>query len=452
MGDKKDAGTDGTDGLTRRDFIRSSAGVAAGIAASRAVLGGEGKPDGGEVNIAMIGVGSQGRILMNSCLRIPGIRFKAIADIWSYSQRYGKGILKKFGHPVNVYADYREMLDKEKDLDAVFVATPDWKHAEHAIACLRAGKHVYCEKEMSNTLENCRNMVRAAKETGKLLQIGHQRRSNPRYLHAGRLITEKKALGRITHCYGQWNRAQRLHVGWPKKYAMDAATLERHGYGTMERFRNWRWYRKFSGGPIADLGSHQVDIYNWFLHAKPVSVMASGGVDYYKEHEWYDNIMAIYEYDTAVGKARAFYQVLNTTSHGGFHEVFMGDKGSLQISEDVRVGFFFPEVVAKKSEETKWVDDAHKVEQMGKAAITLMVDKTRKQGKRTKKQLAAAAADVSKPAHMPHVENFFDAIRKGTRLTCPSEEAFETAVPILRTNEAVATGQKIVLTPRDYEV
>jgi predicted dehydrogenase len=84
---------------------------------------------------------------------------------------------------VNGYEDYREMLDKEKELDAVIIATPDFWHAPHTVDCLEAGKHVYCEKEMSNTLEGARRMVAAARETGKLLQIGHQRRSNPRYLH-----------------------------------------------------------------------------------------------------------------------------------------------------------------------------------------------------------------------------------------------------------------------------
>ena len=68
------------------------------------------------------------------------------------------------------------MLDKEKELDAVLIATPDFWHERHAIDCLKAGKHVYCEKEMSNTLEGARSMVAAARETGKLLQIGHQRR------------------------------------------------------------------------------------------------------------------------------------------------------------------------------------------------------------------------------------------------------------------------------------
>ncbi|MDP7640379.1 MAG: gfo/Idh/MocA family oxidoreductase, partial [Candidatus Hydrogenedentes bacterium] len=67
-----------------------------------------------DVNIAVVGVGAQGRVLTESILRIPGIRFKAICDIWSFSKQYGSGLVKKFGHEVNVYEDYREMLAQEK--------------------------------------------------------------------------------------------------------------------------------------------------------------------------------------------------------------------------------------------------------------------------------------------------------------------------------------------------
>ena len=82
------------------------------------------------------------------------------------------------GHPNRAYVDYKELLDKEKaNLDAVIVATPDFWHAEHAIACMKAGLQVYCEKEMSNNLADARRMVQTARETGKLLQIGHQRRT-----------------------------------------------------------------------------------------------------------------------------------------------------------------------------------------------------------------------------------------------------------------------------------
>ncbi len=101
-------------------------------------------------------------------LRIPGLRFRAVCDIWTeYNQKRVVNSLKQFKHEVNGYEDYREMLDKEKELDAVVIATPDFWHAQHAIDCLKAGKHVYCEKEMSNTLEGARSMVLAAARDGQ---------------------------------------------------------------------------------------------------------------------------------------------------------------------------------------------------------------------------------------------------------------------------------------------
>ena len=135
-----------------------------------------------EINVALLGAGAQGQVLMEAMLRIPGLRFRAVCDIWTeYNLRRVVNTLKRFKQEPNGYADYREMLDKEKELDAVIVATPDFWHARHTTDALKAGKHVYCEKEMSNTLEGARSMVLAQRETGKLLQIGHQRRSNPRY-------------------------------------------------------------------------------------------------------------------------------------------------------------------------------------------------------------------------------------------------------------------------------
>ena len=256
-----------------------------------------------EVNVALLGAGAQGQVLTDAMLRIPGLRFRAVCDIWTeYNQKRVVNTLKRFKHEVNGYADYREMLDKEKELDAVIIATPDFWHARHTIACLKAGKHVYCEKEMSNTLEGARSMVAAARETGKLLQIGHQRRSNPRYLHCyEKLLGEAKLLGRIVTVNGQWNRAVAPDLGAPDRYAIPEARLKQYGFKDMHQFRNWRWYKGLGGGPIVDLGSHQIDIYSWFLGANPSHVMASGGLLYHdpKTHEWYDTVMVVYDYDTA---------------------------------------------------------------------------------------------------------------------------------------------------------
>ncbi|MBM4047077.1 MAG: twin-arginine translocation signal domain-containing protein, partial [Planctomycetes bacterium] len=167
--------------VTRRDFLRSAAATGAGLVLTRAALAQEAAPKPADLNVAVIGTGSQGRILMDACLKIPGIRFKAVCDIWPYSQKYASGILKAYNQEANVYEDYRDMLAKEKDLQAVVIATPDFVHAEQTIACLKAGIHVYCEKEMSNDLAQAKQMVLTARQAGKQLQIGHQRRSNPRY-------------------------------------------------------------------------------------------------------------------------------------------------------------------------------------------------------------------------------------------------------------------------------
>ena len=126
--------------IDRRSFLRSTAATGAGLAFSPMVLGqtGGSKPD--DINVALLGAGEQGQTLMNACRRIPGIRFKALCDIWTaYTQKRVSRMLKAYKHEHNTYVDYQEMLDKEKDLDAVIVATPDFWHSEHAVACLEAG-------------------------------------------------------------------------------------------------------------------------------------------------------------------------------------------------------------------------------------------------------------------------------------------------------------------------
>ena len=439
-------------GLSRREFVQSAAAVGAGLLAHAPVWAGDGAaPSEDDLKVAIIGAGSQGRFLMTQSLKIPGLRYVAVCDAWPYHQRYAANILKKYKHVVNTYDDYREMLASEADLDAVIVASPDHVHAEHTNACLRAGAHVYCEKEMSNTIEGARSMVEAQRETGKLLQIGHQRRSSPRYWHALKMIEKDKVLGRITHTYAQWNRARLLEVGWPKGKELSADALSRFGYESMDQFRNWRWYRRFSGGPLADLGSHQIDIFNWFLRARPATVIGSGGLDYYTQQsgrDWYDNALTIYEYQTPGGPVRSSYQVLNTTSYGGFYEQFMGDEGTLLISDDGKTGFVFREVAAKRRE---WEDEAEKVEKMGRDAIELKIGETLASDGKKDPEGQRLLAESMKDSRLLHLENFFNAIRGEAELTCPPEVGYETAVTVLKANQAIDEGARVSFQPSDFK-
>ena len=466
--------------IDRRSFLHSAAAVGAGLAFSPMALaqtaGGK-KTD--DINVALLGAGEQGKVLVSACLKITGVHFKAVCDIWDYNRKRISNTLnhpayKKLGHKGTAYVDYQEMLAKEKDLDAVLIATPDFWHAEHTVACLKADLHVYCEKEMSNTLEGARQMVRAARQTGKLLQIGHQRRSNPRYIYCyEKLLKEAKLLGRITTINGQWNRSKAAceDLGWPKGFDIDQTTLSKYGFKSMKQFKNWRWYKGLGGGPIVDLGSHQIDVYGWFLNAQPKSVIASGGIDYWKGHEWYDSVMVVYEYQTKQGTVRALYQTGTTNSSNGYFETFMGDEGTLVVSEALGRGAIYREDWVLPEEWEKWVKKGYLHKQC-QCEIECIEEAKKKcieecGCEQIKDEQTGAFLDVresptppkydlpitmDKPYHQPHLENFFDAIRGTAKLNCPPEIGYETAVTVLKVNEAVAAAEKLDFKPEDFKV
>ena len=451
--------------LNRRQFIQSSAasGIAAGTALKIApVVFGQSTGKEDEINLGVIGIGKQGQTLLNACKKIPGIRIRAICDIWDYHRN---GEIRRLQYrpeykknPPKCYIDYRDMLAKEKDLDAVIVATPDFWHAEHTIACLKAGLHVYCEKEMSNTLAGAKRMVEAARTSGKLLQIGHQRRSNPvyRFCHE-KIIQEANLLNRITHIHGQWNRSKaacETQTCRPK-LMLDNAYLKKYGYESMRQFLNWRSYKGLGGGPIVDLGSHQIDIYNWFLGVQPKTVLAAGGTDYWKDWQWYDNVYAIYEYETRWGKVRALYQTFTTTGSQGYYESFMGDHGTLVLSESSGRSAVYQESYLPKDSWKQW-EKRNMI-----ARLTQEDEKSEKE--KTLEAIYNIAPTIppikfalkvtrSNLPHPLHLENFFAAIRGKEKLNCPAEVGYETAVTVLKVNDAVAAGRTLEFKPEEFKI
>ena len=426
-------------GLSRRKFLATSAGAALALAAGPRLFA-IGSEDSKRLRVAVIGFGAEGRVLVDSIMKISDVQIVAICDLWDYSRTYGQRLLKSNGIEVNAYADIDELLAKEKDLDAAIVATPDVFHAPHTNACLKAGLHVYCEKMMSNTIDGALSMVQTMKETGKLLQIGHQRRSNPRYLFTrNRVIGEARIPGRITAAQAQWNRAVAEDLGWPKKAAIPAGVLAHYGYPDMHTFRNWRWFKKFGGGPLSDLGAHQIDMLNWFLDTPPSTVIASGGNDYYKNHEWFDNAMVIYEYPRPEGTVRAFYQVQTTTSSGGgYFEQFMGDEGTVKTSENPALCTIYREARAPS-----WEDWVRKNYLRANAAPP--PDESTKVDARETAALATYKIPVvlNKAIHQYHLENFFQSIRGKAKLNCPADEAFRSEYAVFKAIEAVETRQLV---------
>jgi len=435
--------------ISRRNFVKTTAAGTAAMLLNKVAMAqaaNSAAGSGDEIKVGMIGVGKQGSVLYQDTVKVPGVRIEAVCDIWeTFSLKIAKGRLRRHNREIRGYTDYQEMLEKETGLDAVIVATPDFMHAEHAIACLKAGKHVYCEKEMSNDLTKAADMVKASRETGKMLQIGHQRRSNPVYLHAQGLVGE--LCGKLTNLYGQWNRPVQKLLEPPERYPIDPAFLKKMGYDNMSEFLNWRWFKKYSAGPIADLGSHQIDIFEWFLHTMPSSVMAIGGVDYYPNLEWFEDVLCLYEYQTKHGSARAFYQVINTNGFGNYFEKYGGDKGTLILSETDKLCHYR----AEPSNEAvpAWMQGVEASSFNGLPTIPFVKALANKD----EKAKADMEAFESTNVHQFHLANFFGAVRKNDPklLTCPAAVAYPTAVAVLNAIPAVESGKKIVFTPEQFK-
>ena len=254
---------------------------------------------------------------------------------------------------------------------------------------------------------------------------------------------------------GQWNRAVSPDLGWPERYAIPADRLKQYGFKSMQQFRNWRWYKGLGGGPIVDLGSHQIDIFNWFLGANPSHVMASGGNDYHdpKTHEWYDTVMAIYEYDTKAGPARAYYQTQTTNGSQGYFENFMGDQGTLVISESEAnyPGFLYRDPNAPAWDE--WIRKGYV------SAPKLQETKAGGRGGGARRARVRVARPAPRPGRPARSRTTSRTCRtSSTRsaatatLNCPAEVGYETAVTVLKVNEAIEAKQRLSFRPEEFKI
>lgn len=447
--------------LSRRDFLTKSSLGAGLILGAPSILKASNTPAGlDEIRVGFIGCGKQHEVLFNAMVNIPGIRYVAACDIMKdrVGTTFGR-IKSRFDYNIKRYLKAEDMLEKE-DLDAVFITTPDFWHAPHTVMALEAGCHVYCEKMMSDTLEGARSMVAAMDKSGKLCQIGHQRRSNPRYLFTlNELVQKENICGQIININGQWNRALSSSQDIVVKESIlpDAQTLRDAGFNKgashelsleelRHRFLNWRFYKDLSGGPISDLGAHQIDIFNWFLGMQPKSLQASGGRSYFKDREHFDNVMCLFDYDTPHGSARAFYQVLTTTSAGGgYYESFMGTEGTIEISEREAYTNIYKESGADGAKWDRLVQRGLlKKEAAGVAAGGSDAIASYESAPPDKYALPGGLG--SKAPHQPHIENFLDAMRGKAKLTCDARHALESEAPIYWVNQAAETHETIHFT------
>ena len=298
--------------MKRREFITKSGIVSAGLIAGTSTLGAFSKNIGSNstINIGVIGCGNRGGGLIPVLNQIEGVQVSAVCDILPFNLENG---LKRTQNKAKAYTDYQKLLDN-KTVDAILIATPFSTHAAIAVDALDAGKHVYCEKTMAKGFNDIEELVKKVTASKTIFQTGHQYHSSKLYKHVVNMI-QNGDIGEVASIECQWNR----NGNW-RRPVEDPS---------LERAINWRMYREYSGGLVAELCSHQIDFAHWLLGENPKKIMGTGGINFWKDgRETFDNIHLLYEYPCGV---KASFTCLTSNALGDYQIKVQGSKGTIQL-------------------------------------------------------------------------------------------------------------------------
>jgi predicted dehydrogenase len=277
-----------TQGITRREFVRGAAALAAAgpLIVPGPALGDKDKAPANErLTLGFIGMGTQNRGHLGYFLGQKDVQVLAVCDVDTtrrdsarklVEDRYGKE--KKDGKYTGcaAYIDFREVLAR-KDIDAVVIATPDHWHAIPVLEACKAKKDIYCEKPLSLTIREAKAMIDAVRKYARVFQTGSQQRSGQEFRRACELVRSGR-IGKVQAVY--------VNVGAPSKWCDLPEEKPEPGLdwdrwlgpapkrpynsvlsprGVHKGYPNWRNYREYSGGMMTDWGAHHFDIAQWAL-------------------------------------------------------------------------------------------------------------------------------------------------------------------------------------------
>jgi predicted dehydrogenase len=402
-------------GKTRRDFLQQAGlGAAAFLVYPPAtVLGSNDR-----LRVGMIGVGNRGQDLLQEVVAVRGVQLVAIADI--YSRRRDEA--RKLAPGIETFDDHRRLLDR-KDIEAVIVASPLHSHARHFLDALSAGKDLYAEKTMTWSIPEAEQCLAAAKDSGRVVQIGLQFQSSGALADArtwirdgmvGKVSQVESWMSRNTrHGQGQWVRpvpadCTPQNVNWN-------AFLNGRPDRPFDPYRviNWRLFWEFSGGNVTENMVHQMA---WIMTALnlpvPAAAYMSGGVFSEKDGREVPDTIAVtldFPNDMVVTWQSTF-----SNSHYGLGERILGSDGTIEH------GWAKSDMV--NGEEGEFVRYAPE-----------------------RANRPSAAALTGKTKDQDHMSNWIECIRTRKTPNAPAEIGYRSAIAAHMANLSYRRGQRITL-------
>ena len=415
----------------RRQFLQTLAASGAIMALTGMpwlkVLGNESKTSLGannRVRLGIIGIGSRGTGLLKNLIYTmeeSNIEIAALCDNYPLNLEKAQKLCEAWKPAA--YEDYRRILDDDS-IDGVVIATPLHQHAHIAIDAMLAGKQVFCEKSMARNLEDIRAMYDTHLETDRILQIGHQRLFDPKYIEAIQRIRNGE-LGNLGQIHAYWHR----NADWRRPVP--------EGRPDLERKINWRMYREYSAGLLTELASHQIQVANWAVGEQPVSVMGAGSIIHWKDgREVYDNVAMIFTYRN--GMQFIYDSVINNKKYG-LEEKIMGHKGTMELE----VNRYYTETPPPAPGILQLINDIeHGIFDNIPIGGATWVPET---ANNYKGELIHKKPGVDET--LTQLQAFTEYIREGKAPEELTKEGYNASVWAILSEQAIDTGQKLTMPP-----
>ncbi len=359
----------------------------------------------------------------------------------------GSGLLKG----AKRYIHYQDLI-QSNDVDAVIIATPDHWHAQMTIDAVNAGKHVYCEKCMTRTVDETFKISEAVKNSGKVFQLGHQGRQQESYIKA-KQIAEKNILGKITLVETTTNRNS-PQGAWVYDIHEEGSpeTIDWEQFQgpaphkvpfSLERFFRWRCWFDYGTGLSGDLLSHEYDAANQILELGiPKSVVASGGIFFFKDgRDVPDVFQAVYEY-----RDRDLTLVYSATLANGRHrgKIFMGHDASMEVGSSLTVTADWESTRYKEKIMNKIINTSLPLftYQPGLKGIDTVTSATERYFATRGLMYTMRGGRPVNTTHL-HIKEWLDCIRNGGQPSCNIDRGFEEAITCHMATISYLEGRKV---------
>ncbi|HEY3627696.1 MAG TPA: Gfo/Idh/MocA family oxidoreductase [Terracidiphilus sp.] len=437
---------------SRRDFLKAGSAALAATTVSwnaksyAAVVGANER-----VKVAVVGCGDRMKgALIPSFLqhcRDMNFEFVAVSDLWSRRREEGVAYIEKLGGGKVEAVRNNDELYARKDVDAVVIATADFQHALHGVEAVEAGRDAYVEKPTAHTMDDARKFLAAVKKTGKIVQIGTQRRSTPSYQKAAEYI-QSGQFGDIVMVEMTWNvnqpgRWRRPDVvpllkeedtDW-KRYLLNRPMVPFDA----RKYLEFRLFWPYSSGIPDQWLVHQIDTVHWFSGLPhPRSVVANGGIYLWKDgRQNWDTMTAVFDYGPLDDPSKGFqvqYTSRFTNSAGGVKELYYSNGGMIDMDKQC--------VSPEGGLTAKYAAEMHmQPKQLTSFSLVEHAEK------------ASTAADTgADPQTSANMRNWMECVRSRKTPNAPIEAGYSHSIALCMNVAAIQTGEKVTFDDATQQV